>query len=314
MSGQGERQRTQEKLAFLVLLVILIAMTSVLYYGFRREREIGPREPAVSPITRITEEREKQTVFADWDLPEEQITADDTTVDGEPGGERASPDTGEKWSPPRFSARQRERDRMVGVIRAYGLTDEAVLRAMSAVPRHEFVPENYSSSAYIDSPLPIGYGQTISQPYMVAEMTRQLRLNPDSRVLEVGTGSGYQAAVLTEFTPHVYSVEIIGPLATTACKRLNRLGYAVVQSGKGDGYYGWPKEAPFDAIIVTCAAGQIPPPLIKQLAPGGRMVIPVGSPFATQSLMLVTKDSDGKVRSTSLMLVRFVPLVRKEKL
>ncbi len=291
MSGQGERRRIYEKLAFLLLLVILAAMAAVLYHAFKHEREIGPEEPAASPIT----------------------TPPDTTVIEEPAGEHPSRDPGEEWSPPRFSARQSERDKMVRMIRAYGLTDEAVLRAMSAVPRHEFVPENYSSRAYRDSPLPIGHGQTISQPYIVAEMTRQLRLNPDSRALEIGTGSGYQAAVLTELTPHVYSVEIIGPLARTADKRLNRLGYDVVESAKGDGYYGWPEEAPFDAVIVTCAAGQIPPPLIKQLAPGGRMVIPVGSPFATQSLMLVTKDRDGKVRSRSLMPVRFVPLVRREK-
>ena len=143
-------------------------------------------------------------------------------------------------------------------------------------------------------------------------MTRQLKLNSNSRVLEIGTGSGYQAAVLTEFTTHVYSIEIIEALADSAKKRLKRLGYDVVQMRLGDGYYGWPKEGHFDAIIVTCAAGQIPPPLIKQLAPGGRMVIPVGPAFATQSLMLVWKDEDGTVRSRSLMTVRFVPLVRQD--
>ena len=200
---------------------------------------------------------------------------------------------------------------MVRVIRAYGLKDKAVLQAMASVPRHEFVRKGEQSAAYDDTPLPIGYGQTISQPYIVAEMTRRLNLTRESRVLEIGTGSGYQAAVLTEFTRHVYSIEIVEPLAKTAKERLKRLGYDVVQVRTGDGYYGWPEEKSFDAIIVTCAAGQIPPPLIGQLAPGGRMVIPVGPAFGTQSLMLVQKDKDGTVRSRSLMLVRFVPLIRQ---
>jgi protein-L-isoaspartate(D-aspartate) O-methyltransferase len=201
---------------------------------------------------------------------------------------------------------------MVGVIRAYGLDDAAVLDAMRNVPRHAFVPAPHAASAYDNSPLPIGYGQTISQPYMVAEMTRLLDLDPSDRVLEIGTGSGYQAAVLTEFTRHVYTVEIIAPLADAARRRLHRLGYDVVRVRRGDGYYGWKKHAPFDGIIVTCAAGQIPPPLVQQLAPGGRMVIPVGPVYATQSLMLVTRDEQGRVHSRSLMAVRFVPLRRTD--
>ena len=217
-----------------------------------------------------------------------------------------------KWQPPRFTARQEERDDMVRAIRRYGLDDEAILKAMAAVPRHEFVPDELSRRAYADRPLAIGYGQTISQPYIVAEMTHQLKLTPESRVLEIGTGSGYQAAVLTEFTPQVYSIEIIKPLADAAKARLKRLGYDAIQGRMGDGYYGWPEKAPFDGIIVTCAAGQIPPPLIKQLAPGGRMVIPVGPAYATQSLILVQKDKDGTVRSRSLMGVAFVPLVRRD--
>ena len=196
------------------------------------------------------------------------------------------------------------------MIRAYGLPDQAILKAMTAVPRHEFVPGKLQASAHADSPLPIGYGQTISQPYIVAEMTRQLQLTSHSRVLEVGTGSGYQAAVLTEFTPSVFTIEIIKPLADAAAMRLKRLGYDVVNVRHGDGYHGWPERAPFDAIIVTAAAGQIPPPLLKQLAPGGRMIIPVGSPFAVQSLRLVQKDKDGTIRSRSVMAVRFVPLTR----
>ncbi|MCK5558253.1 MAG: protein-L-isoaspartate(D-aspartate) O-methyltransferase [Candidatus Hydrogenedentes bacterium] len=202
---------------------------------------------------------------------------------------------------------------MVQVIGKWRLQDKNVLKAMAAVPRHEFVPKSSSRLAYADSPQPIGYGQTISQPYIVAEMTRQLKLDPRSRVLEIGTGSGYQAAVLTEFTPHVYTIEIIKPLADAARKRLKRLGYTVVKVRHGDGYYGWEGQQKFDAIIVTCATGQIPPPLIKQLAPGGRMVIPVGGPFSVQSLMLVTKRKDGTVGSRSLMPVRFVPFLRKDK-
>ena len=219
----------------------------------------------------------------------------------------------EEWTPPRFDERQKERNAMVRKIKSYALEDEAVLKAMSRVPRHEFVPEANSRRAYKDTPLPIGHGQTISQPYMVAEMTRPLNLKPESKVLEIGPGSGYQAAVLPEFTRPVYSVEIIKPLAEAAQKRLKRLGYDPINVRHGDGYYGWKEHAPFDAIIVTCAAGQMPPPLIKQLKPGGRMVIPVGAPFAVQSLMLVKKDKEGEVRSRSLMAVRFVPLVRKDK-
>jgi len=223
---------------------------------------------------------------------------------------KAEPD---KWSPPQFTARQSERDAMVRTIRRYGLSDEAVLKAMAAVPRHEFVPAGRSRMAYADTPLPIGHGQTISQPYMVAEMTRLLKLTSKSKVLEIGTGSGYQAAVLTQFTKHVYSVEIIKPLADAATARLKRLGYTPATVRHADGYHGWKEEAPFDAIIVTCATGRIPPPLIKQLKPGGRMVIPLGAPFAVQSLMLVEKGKDGKVRSRSLMAVQFVPLTRQKK-
>ncbi len=224
----------------------------------------------------------------------------------------AQPEAQAQWTHPRSRERREDRRHMVDTIRGYGLQDEAVLQAMQGVPRHEFVPEDQRLRAYADSPLPIGYGQTISQPYMVAEMTRLLELDPESKVLEVGTGSAYQAAVLTEFTPHVYTVEIIEPLATAARKRLKRLGYDTVRIRHGDGYYGWPQHAPFDGIIVTCAAGQIPPPLIEQLAPEGRMIIPVGGRFAVQSLMLVTKDREGTVRSRNLMSVRFVPLRRTD--
>ena len=216
------------------------------------------------------------------------------------------------WSPPTFTARQDERDRMCEVIKAYGCTDAAVLAAMAAVPRHEFVPATVRPMAYRDSPLPIGHEQTISQPYMVAEMTRLLALKPGGKVLEIGTGSGYQAAVLTHFTPHVYSIEIVKPLAEEAAKRLGRLRYDVVQVRYGDGYNGWPEAGPFDAIIGTCVAGEVPPPLIEQLKVGGRMVIPIGPEHGIQRLMLVEKDRPGLVRKRSIMLVRFVPMLRED--
>jgi len=217
-----------------------------------------------------------------------------------------------KWTPPRFTARQDERDRMVETIRTYGCTDKAVLAAMAAVPRHEFVPANVASLAYWDRPLPTAHGQTISQPYMVAEMTRLLRLKDGDKVLEIGTGSGYQAAVLTHFTAHVYTIEIIKSLAETAAKRLKRLGYDVVRVRHGDGHFGWPQEAPFDAIIGTAVAGKVPPALIKQLKVGGRMVIPIGPTHGVQRLMLVEKDAPGLVRQRSIMLVRFVPMLRED--
>lgn len=205
-----------------------------------------------------------------------------------------------------------ERQEMVEVVRSYGIKDEKVLEALARVPRHLFVPKRYRGDAYDDSPLPIGHGQTISQPFIVAKMTELLDLDHGSRVLEIGTGSGYQAAVLTHFTDQVYSIEIIEPLAEAAEARLGELGYAV-HVRHGDGYYGWPEQAPFDGIVVTAAAGEIPPPLVKQLARGGRMIIPVGSVFGTQSLMLVEKEADGRIVTRSLMAVRFVPLTREDK-
>lgn len=200
---------------------------------------------------------------------------------------------------------------MLSVISRYGMKDPDVLEAMRRVPRHQFVPAKNRRYSYQDTPLGIGYGQTISQPYIVAEMTRQLQLTPTSKVLEIGTGSGYQAAVLAELTSKVYSIEIIEPLLSRARTTLEKNGYEKINLRHGDGYYGWPEAAPFDGIIVTCAAGEIPPPLVEQLAVGGRMLIPVGKRFGTQYLILVNKDQDGSVSSRNLMAVRFVPLVRK---
>jgi protein-L-isoaspartate(D-aspartate) O-methyltransferase len=189
--------------------------------------------------------------------------------------------------------------------------DPRVLEAMRRVPRHAFVPPELAANAYEDRPLPIGHGQTISQPFIVALMTDLLRTAPGQTVLEVGTGSGYQAAVLSVLARAVHSVEIIAPLADAAERRLRELGYANVAVHRGDGYHGVPRAAPFDGIMVTAAAaGGIPPPLLDQLRPGGRMVIPVGGAFALQHLVLVEKAADGKVRTRQMLPVRFVPLVR----
>lgn len=190
-----------------------------------------------------------------------------------------------------------------------GVRDEAVLAAMRSVPRHLFVPERVRGSAYEDRPLPIGHGQTISQPYIVAYMTELLRLTPDAKVLEIGTGSGYQAAVLARIAREVYTVEIVPELGRQAQGRLKALGCGTVHAMVADGYYGWEQHAPYDAIMVTAAVEYIPPPLIVQLKDGGRMIVPVGSPFVAQMLMLVEKK-DGKVRTSSLLPVRFVPLTR----
>jgi protein-L-isoaspartate(D-aspartate) O-methyltransferase len=188
--------------------------------------------------------------------------------------------------------------------------DPAVLRVMGQLPRHAFVPGNIQDQAYDDRPLPIGYSQTISQPFIVALMTDLLALEPDDVVLEVGTGSGYQAAVLAELVDQVHSIEIIPGLAESAAERLDALGFENVETHLGDGYYGVEAAAPFDAIVVTAAATSVPPPLIGQLKPGGRMVIPVGSSFSLQHLMIVEKDEAGRVRTRQTLAVRFVPLTR----
>ena len=186
--------------------------------------------------------------------------------------------------------------------------DPRVLEAMATVPRHELVPEDLRDVAYENRPLPIGHGQTISQPYIVAVMTNLLKPQPAQRVLEIGTGSGYQAAILGEIAGEVYTIEIITALGEQARRDLDRLGYKNIEVRIGDGYYGWEEQAPFDAIVVTAAASHIPPPLIKQLKNGGRMVIPVGSRFMVQQLLLVEKDQAGEVITRQILPVRFVPL------
>ncbi len=195
-------------------------------------------------------------------------------------------------------------------IRARGIRDARVLRAMLTVPRHRFVEGRHLSRAYEDHPLPIGYGQTISQPYIVALMSAEAAVRPGHRVLEIGTGSGYQAAILAELTDQVYTIEIVEPLARSAAQRLQDLGYQRIQTRIGDGYLGWPEAAPFDAILVTAAPDHVPPPLARQLKEGGRMVVPVGPPGLVQTLWRVTKEQ-GQLKFFNLGEVLFVPLVRR---
>lgn len=200
------------------------------------------------------------------------------------------------------------RTRMVETqIASRGVRDERVLAAMRAVPRHRFVDPSLAAEAYNDHPLPIGHGQTISQPYIVAYMVEQLRVAPGDRVLEVGTGCGYQAAVLGELAREVYTIEIVEPLARCAEKTLAELGYDNVHVRHGDGYHGWPEHAPFDGIVVAAAPEQVPPALVEQLAPGGRLVIPVGR--LDQEIRVITRSADG-ILQERLIPVRFVPLVR----
>ena len=203
-----------------------------------------------------------------------------------------------------------QRQRMVEQqLKPRGITDERVIAAMAKVPREEFIPLDARSDAYEDGPLPIGHGQTISQPYIVAFMTEQLRLTPGDRILEIGSGSGYQAAILAELVSDVYTIEIVEPLAKTAEAALQRLGYKNVHVRLGDGYKGWPEEAPFDAVIVTCAPEKVPQPLVDQLRDGGRIVIPVGERFAQQLYLL--EKTNGRLKESVTLPVRFVPMIRE---
>jgi protein-L-isoaspartate(D-aspartate) O-methyltransferase len=186
--------------------------------------------------------------------------------------------------------------------------DPCVIAAMERVPRHEFVPPSQSAAAYANTPLPIGHGQTISQPYIVAVMSELAQLGEDDVVLEVGTGCGYQSAVLAQLARRVYTIEVVAELAQQARERLARLGYSSVEVRTGDGWEGWPEHAPFDAIVVTAAAEEVPPPLIAQLAAGGRMVIPVGDGFFAQELVVIERDAREGLKTRGVLPVRFVPL------
>ncbi|MBC8501449.1 MAG: protein-L-isoaspartate(D-aspartate) O-methyltransferase [Nanoarchaeota archaeon] len=200
------------------------------------------------------------------------------------------------------------REQMVETqLKTRDINDKAVLDAMKNVPRHEFVPENMRKQAYEDHPIPIGYGQTISQPYIVALMTQTLDVDENDNILEIGTGSGYQAAVLGELVEKVYTIEIIEELATSARERLNRLGYENIRVKHADGYFGWEEHAPFDTIIVTAAANHIPPPLLQQLKDGGKLIIPLGSTLRFQTLTLITKVGN-ETETEFITGVRFVPL------
>ncbi len=203
-----------------------------------------------------------------------------------------------------------QRQRMVEQqLKPRGIKDERVLGAMAKVPREEFIPMNARGDAYEDGPLPIGYDQTISQPYIVAFMTEQLRPKASDRVLEIGSGSGYQAAILAELVTDVYTIEIVEPLAKNAEATVQRLGYKNVHIRVGDGYKGWPEEAPFDAIVVTCAPENVPQPLVDQLKDGGRMVIPVGERFAQQ--LYLFEKRNGQLKESVTLPVRFVPMLRE---
>ena len=190
-----------------------------------------------------------------------------------------------------------------------GVSDPQVLEAMKSVPRHLFVPPEDRQMAYEDHPLPIGFGQTISQPYIVAFMTELMQIEKGDKVLEIGTGSGYQAAVLSALTDDVYTIEIVNELAESADNRLKSLGYNSIEVKNDDGYYGWSEKAPFDKIIVTAAAGHVPPELIKQLSPGGMIVIPIGKQFSVQYLTIISKDTSGTLSAERILPVRFVPFV-----
>ncbi len=220
--------------------------------------------------------------------------------------ERSVPPTVDEAGPPDAGDREDERERMVEFqLARRGISDERVLAAMRRVPRHRFVPESQAPFAYEDGPLPIGQGQTISQPYVVAFMTQALELSGDERVLEIGTGSGYQAAILSQLAREVWTIEIVEPLAEQARSTLARLGYPDIHVRCGDGYLGWPEHAPFDAIMVTAAPDHVPQPLLDQLAVGGRMIVPVGE--REQELVLVRRTAEGYVRE-EVLPVRFVPM------
>lgn len=201
-----------------------------------------------------------------------------------------------------------EETRQTRFLTGIGELDDRVMAAMAAVPRHAFVPQELHSRAYDNGPLPIGHGQTISQPFIVALMTALLRPEACHRVLEVGAGSGYQAAVLSRLVTRVYTVEIVEPLASAAAERLKTLGYGNVEVRCGDGYRGWPEHAPFDGILVAAAAPHVPQPLLDQIKPGGRLVIPVGQPYSAQELLVIDKLDSGELRRHSVLPVAFVPL------
>ncbi len=276
-----EAARPREHLGLLFALVLLLCLWFASHVG---------RDPTVPRRVAVVETGQREE-------PPGETT--------DPGQAPMRPD----HSHAAFKERVKERQEMVArQIEARQVKDPNVLKAMRVVPRHAFVPAGQQRHAYADTALPIGEGQTISQPYIVAFMTEALALDPNSRVLEIGTGSGYQAAVCAETAKEVYTIEIVDALANTAAEMLKELGYRNVFARAGDGYYGWPEKAPFDAIIGTAAAERIPGPLVEQLKRGGRMILPCEDDGGFQYLALVTKDAEGRIERKDVLPVLFVPM------
>ena len=283
---------------------------AVVATGATEEAVVATRatEADESPVTRGTQTtREDTPAMADNDSSASAAT----NAQGTAGGWPPVPTDADVRRPERLAMVDRQITSSVGG--RLPISDPDVVRAMRDVPRHAFVPRALWSRAYDDSPLPIGDGQTISQPYVVAFMTEALRLRATDRVLEIGTGSGYQAAVLAHITPHVWSIEIVAPLARRAERALREQGYDGIRLRVGDGYAGWPEEAPFDAIMLTAAAPEIPQPLWDQLAPGGRLLMPEGPRDRVQQLVIYHREADGGRRVERLMPVRFVPFTRADE-
>ncbi|MHC4509115.1 MAG: protein-L-isoaspartate(D-aspartate) O-methyltransferase [Planctomycetota bacterium] len=300
--SEPSRRRIYVLLLFLVLLgglaVVIALRTTTGVKGVFAARDNQARTEPNQPVAEVNEPS-----------AEPSIPSVEPNEPSEPNDPNASRPLRPAHKHPAFTQRVAERARMVDwQIEGRGIKDPNVLTAMRVVPRHAFVPETEDRYAYADHPLPIGNDQTISQPYIVAFMTEALKLDPNSSVLEIGTGSGYQAAVCAEICREVYTIEIVEELAETARKRLKELGYPNVFVKAGDGFFGWPEHAPFDAIIGTAAAGRIPDPLIQQLKPGGRMILPYGDPAGFQYLVLMTKDQQGNLQKSAVMPVRFVPM------
>ena len=301
-----EYPETSRKRIFILLFLLILLGGVAVYFA------ISTTEP--KSVLAV------QDVRADVNKPHEEPNRPpaepnlSSTEPNEPAGEEAKDPNDKKilrplHKHPAYTERIVERARMVDwQIESRSVKDPNVLTAMRVVPRHAFVQPTEQRFAYADNPLPIGYEQTISQPYIVAFMTEALELTRNSKVLEIGTGSGYQAAVCAEIAREVYTIEIVEELAKSAKQRLKELGYRNVFAKAGDGFFGWPEHAPFDAIIGTAAAGRIPEPLIEQLKPGGRMIMPYGSPRGFQYLVLVTKDKEGNISRKNVMPVRFVPM------
>jgi len=295
------------------LLLTLLVILAALGCG-------SPASPNAETLAATDTDTPADETAPPADVPTAEDAAEAQDADE---GEEAAPESDEQaerekkprptHEHPAFEERVTERNDMVRwQIAKRGVKDAEVLTALRTVPRHAFVPRSESKRAYYDSPLPIGLGQTISQPYIVAYMTEKLQLDEEDIVLEIGTGSGYQAAVCAEIAAEVYTIEILPRLGEDAAERLTELGYPNVETKVADGYYGWEEHGPYDAIIVTAAAPEVPRPLVQQLKPGGRMIIPVGGAYATQYLILITKTEEGELRSRSLLPVRFVPLTRQE--